>query len=86
MVIKVIVHAVAALVPAHCRCRNGTEISEIVVAEHQRYAVKLRIAHESRRLFVAVEIRLDFLVQSKHAGYGIKVLVNVFADELILCL
>ena len=43
MVIEVIVHSVAALVLAHFRCGNRTEVSEIIVAEHQRNAVKLRI-------------------------------------------
>ena len=81
-----IVHSVAALVPPHLRRRNRTEIAEVVVTEHQGYTVKLRITHESRCLLIAVEVRLNFLIQSEHARYGIKILINVFADKFILCL
>ena len=84
MVIEVIVHAVAALVLSHGGCRNGPEIAEIIIAEHQCNIVKFGIAHESGCLVVAVEIRLDLLIQGKHAGHGIKVRIHVFADELIL--
>ena len=86
MIVEVIVHSVAALVTAHLRCRNRTEIAEVIVAEHQGYAVKLRIAHKAWRLLIAVEIRLNFLIKSEHSRYFIKVLVYVFSDELILSL
>ena len=57
-----IVHSVAALMLAHFRCRNRTEITEIIVTEHQGDAVKLGISHESRSLVIAVKIRLDLLI------------------------
>ena len=86
MIVEVIVHSVAALVLTHFRCGYRTEITEVIVAEHQRNAFKLRITHEAGCLIVAIEIRFYFLIQSEHSGNLIKVFVYVFSDELILCL
>ena len=84
MVVEMIVHSVTALVIAHFRCRNGTEISEVIVAEHQGNAVKLRIAHQAGGLVIAVEIRLYFLIQSEHSGDLVQVFIYILADEFVL--
>ena len=84
MIIEVVVHAVTALVIAHFRGRHSTEISVVIVAEHERHAFKFRIALKSRRLLVTIEIRLDFLIEREHSRHLVEVLVDVLFDQAVL--
>ena len=84
VVIEMIIHSVAALVAAHLGRRQRAEVSVVVVAEHQRNALKLGIPHQAGRRLVAVEIRLHLFIKGKHSRNLIEILVHMLFDQSVL--
>ena len=79
-----VVHAVAALMRKHFLRRKRAEVAVVVVTEHQRHALELGVAHQSRGCLVAVEIRLNLFIKRKHSWNFIKVLVDVLFNQSVL--
>ena len=66
VVIQMIVHAIAASVPAHSLIRQRPQMTEIIITEHADDAVQSLPGVESLRSICSVVIALHFLINRQH--------------------
>ena len=86
MIVKMIIHPIAAgMCPVRLR-RQSSGVAEIVLAEQQDHVIKLLPAPQPLAGLVAIVIVLHLFIDGKHSRNILQVLVHILTQQRVLCL